>query len=108
MLKLSGRGHTVHKTPLFWLDVTEVRKYTTLEYGGSKTQKDFKMLKKRPQSEMVAKRTKTTANIPADLYGQMWHLIANERCAGRRLTAPDIMIDALRDYLDVRKKDAAA
>jgi hypothetical protein len=65
------------------------------------------MQKKGPQSEMVAKRTKTTASIPADLYGQMWQLIANERIAGRRLTAQDIMIDALRKYLEARKKAVA-
>jgi hypothetical protein len=66
------------------------------------------MPKKGPQSEMVAKRTKTTASIPADLYGQMWQLIANERSAGRRLTAQDIMIDALREYLEARKREAVA
>lgn len=66
------------------------------------------MQKKGPQSDMEAKRTKTTASIPADLYGQMWHLIASERSAGRRLTAQDIMIEALREYLDSRKKEAAA
>jgi hypothetical protein len=66
------------------------------------------MQKKGPQSEMVGKRTKTTASIPADLYGQMWQLIANERIAGRRLTAQDIMIDALREYLEARKNEAAA
>ena len=66
------------------------------------------MQKKGPQSEMVAKRTKTTASIPADLYGQMWQLIANERIAGRRLTAQDIMIDALREYLEARRKEAVA
>ena len=66
------------------------------------------MQKKGPQSEMIAKRTKTTASIPADLYGQMWQLIANERIAGRRLTAQDIMIDALREYLEARKKEAVA
>ena len=66
------------------------------------------MQKKGPQSEMVAKRTKTTASIPADLYGQMWQLIANERIAGRRLTAQDIMIDALREYLEARRKAAVA
>jgi len=66
------------------------------------------MLKKDPQREMLEKRTKTTASIPADLYGQMWHLIASERSAGRRLTAQDVMIEALRDYLESRKKDAAA
>lgn len=57
---------------------------------------------------MSDKRTKTTASIPADLYGQMWQLIASERSAGRRLTAQDIMVEALRDYLESRKKDAAA
>ena len=66
------------------------------------------MQRKGPQSEMIAKRTKTTASIPADLYGQMWQLIANERVAGRRLTAQDIMIDALREYLEARKKEAVA
>lgn len=66
------------------------------------------MQKKGPQSEMIAKRTKTTASIPADLYGQMWQLIANERIAGRRLTAQDIMIDALREYLEAKKKEAVA
>jgi hypothetical protein len=66
------------------------------------------MQKKGPQSEMIVKRTKTTASIPADLYGQMWQLIANERIAGRRLTAQDIMIDALREYLEARKKEAVA
>ena len=54
------------------------------------------------------KRTKTTACIPADLYGMMWHLIASERSAGKRLTAQDIMIEALREYLEARRKDAAA
>jgi hypothetical protein len=57
---------------------------------------------------MVTKQTKTTANIPADLYGQMWQLIACERTAGRRLTAQAIMVEALREYLEARKKDAAA
>ena len=66
------------------------------------------MQRKGPQSEMTTKRTKTTASIPADLYGQMWQLIANERVAGRRLTAQDIMIDALREYLEARKKEAVA
>lgn len=66
------------------------------------------MLKKGPQGETMAKRTKTTASIPADLYGQMWQLIANERIAGRRLTAQNIMIEALREYLEARKKEAAA
>jgi hypothetical protein len=65
------------------------------------------MQKKGPQSEMIAKRTKTTASIPADLYGQMWQLIADERIAGRRLTAQDIMIHALREYLEARKKAVA-
>jgi len=54
------------------------------------------------------KPTKTTASIPADLYGQMWHLIARERSAGRRLTAQEIMIDALRIYLADRLKVDAA
>jgi hypothetical protein len=70
--------------------------------------KEWTMQKKGPQSEMIAKRTKTTASIPADLYGQMWQLIANERIAGRKLTAQDIMIDALREYLETRRKETVA
>lgn len=54
------------------------------------------------------KPTKTTACIPADLYGQMWQLIACERSAGRKLTAQAIMVEALREYLEARKKGAAA
>ena len=60
------------------------------------------------QNETIEKRTKTTASIPADLYGQMWSLIASERSAGHRLTAQDVMIEALREYLVSRRKDAAA
>jgi hypothetical protein len=57
---------------------------------------------------MTAKRTKTTASIPADLYGQMWQLIACERSEGKRTTAQAIMIEALREYLEARKKGASA
>src|SRR4051812_39745314 len=78
-------GDLCTQNPTFNLDNTEVRKYTTAELGPLR--KEWTMQKKGPQSEMVAKRTKTTASIPADLYGQMWQLIANERIAGRRLTA---------------------
>ena len=66
------------------------------------------MQKKGPKSEMTLKRTKTTVSIPADLYGLMWQLIGSERGAGRMLTAQDIIIDALRNYLETRKKAAAA
>jgi hypothetical protein len=38
----------------------------------------------------------------------MWQLIGSERGAGRMLTAQDIIIDALRNYLETRKKAAAA
>ena len=59
-------------------------------------------------SETAARPTKTTANLPADLYGQMWQLIARERGAGRRLTAQTVMVEALREYLKARKKGGAA
>lgn len=88
-----------------------IREYgSTLQRNAAdaETREEQSVPKKGPQSEMITKRTKTTASIPADLYGQMWHLIASERGAGRRLTAQDIMIKALREYLETRKKDAAA
>jgi hypothetical protein len=66
------------------------------------------MLNEVSQEKTAEKRTKTTACIPADLYGMMWQLIASERGAGRRLTAQDVMIEALREYLETRRKDAAA
>jgi hypothetical protein len=62
----------------------------------------------RAASETAARPTKTTANLPADLYGQMWQLIARERGAGRRLTAQTVMVEALREYLKARKKGGAA
>ena len=59
-------------------------------------------------SEAAARPTKTTANLPAELYGQMWQWIARERGAGRRLTAQTVMVEALREYLKARKKGGAA
>jgi hypothetical protein len=58
--------------------------------------------------ETTARPTKTTACLPAELYGQMWQLIARERGAGRRLTAQTVMVEALREYLKARKKGGAA
>jgi|GEM_PF-5160269 len=52
--------------------------------------------------------TKTTVTLPSDLYGQMWQVIANERSAGKKVTAQDIMIEALRDHLTARQKEVAA
>jgi hypothetical protein len=66
------------------------------------------MVKKGPESEMVQKPTKTTVTLPSDLYGQMWQLVANSRSAGKKVTAQDIMLEALREYLAARKKEAAA
>ena len=66
------------------------------------------MLKREPQRESAEKRTKTTTSLPADLYGQMWRLIARERSAGHRLTAQDVMLEALREYLNAREKGVAA
>jgi hypothetical protein len=90
------------------VDGTEVRKYTTVEQWNAGISRENDNAGRGPRREMSDKRTKTTASIPADLYGQMWQLIASERSAGRRLTAQDIMVEALRDYLESRKKDAAA
>ena len=59
-------------------------------------------------SEAAARPPKTTANLPAELYGQMWQWIARERGAGRRLTAQAVMVEALREYLKARKKGGAA
>jgi hypothetical protein len=59
-------------------------------------------------SETAARPTKTTANLPAELYGQMWQWIARERGAGRRLTAQSVMVEALREYLKARKKGGSA
>ena len=56
----------------------------------------------------TACRKNTTANLPAELYGQMWQWIARERGAGRRLTAQAVMVEALREYLKARKKGGAA
>jgi hypothetical protein len=75
--------------------------------GMQSSGKDHQLPKKR-QDKTLVKPTKTTACIPADLYGQMWHLIACERSAGRKLTAQAIMVEALREYLEARKKGAAA
>jgi hypothetical protein len=58
--------------------------------------------------ETAARPTKTTASLPAEIYGQMWQLIARERGAGRRLTAQTVMVEALREYLKARKKGGAA
>jgi hypothetical protein len=66
------------------------------------------MRKKGPEKQDVVKPTKTTVSVPADLYAEMWFLMAGERGAGRKLTAQEIMIDALRDYLHARKQAAAA
>lgn len=52
--------------------------------------------------------TKTTASIPADLYGQMWQFIARARTRGQKLTVQQILITALRDYLHEHARDAAA
>jgi len=65
------------------------------------------MMKKGPESEMQ-RPTKTTVTLPSDLYGQMWQVIANERSAGKKVTAQDIMIEALRDHLTARQKEVAA
>jgi hypothetical protein len=67
-----------------------------------------KHLPKKRQEKILVKPTKTTACIPADLYGQMWHLIACERSAGRRLTTQAIMVETLRKYLETRKTGTAA
>ena len=56
----------------------------------------------------LEKPTKTTASIPADLYGQMWHLIAHERSHGRKLTVQQVLIASLRSYLEERVKEDAA
>lgn len=64
--------------------------------------------KKGPESVMVQRPTKTTVNLPPDLYGEVWQLIARERSGGKRLTTQDIMIDALRVYLNSKRKEAAA
>ena len=53
------------------------------------------------------KPTRTTAVIPADLYGDLWELISAERRAGRKTTMQEIINDALRKYLAERKSDAA-
>jgi hypothetical protein len=58
--------------------------------------------------EPVDRPTKTTASIPADLYGQMWQFIARARTRGQKLTVQQILITALRDYLLKEAKDAAA
>lgn len=58
------------------------------------------------QQEKTGKPTKTTASIPADLYGQMWAQIAEARRRGVKLTVQQILVSALRDYL--AGKDEAA
>ncbi len=57
---------------------------------------------------MIQKPTKTTITLPSDLYGQVWQLVAKERSAGKKVTAQDIMLEALREYLAAKQKEAAA
>ena len=60
------------------------------------------------QLEKAERPTKTTANIPADLYGQMWGLIAQARGRGEKLTVQQVLVSALRNYLAEKAKDEAA
>jgi hypothetical protein len=89
------------------------RKYTAAGHREFRDSEGTDNLRKKRQSETVERETavpptKTTASLPAELYGQMWQLIARERGAGRRLTAQTVMVEALREYLKARKKGGAA
>lgn len=60
-----------------------------------------------PDLKTTAKPTRTTAVIPADLYGDVWEEIAKEKRAGHKVTMQEIINDSLRLYLEQRKKNAA-